>query len=50
MKRDMYIMPPVVILAAYLINPSHQSVCLYVYPSIFARQRLDKHVPEAMNT
>jgi hypothetical protein len=30
---------------AYFTNPSHQSVCLYVYPPIVARQRLGKHVP-----
>jgi hypothetical protein len=32
------------------ITPSHQSVCLYVYPSIVATQRLGKHVPAATNT
>jgi hypothetical protein len=26
--------------AAYFINPSHQSVWLYVFPPIVARQRL----------
>jgi hypothetical protein len=35
---------------AYLINPSHQSVCLYVYPSIVARQRLSRNVTAATNT
>jgi hypothetical protein len=35
-------MPPEAISAAYFINPSHQSVCLYVYPSIVARQQLGK--------
>jgi hypothetical protein len=35
----MYIMAPEPISAAYLINPSHQAVPLYVYPSIVARQR-----------
>jgi hypothetical protein len=25
---------------AYIINPSHQSLCLYVYPLIVARQQL----------
>jgi hypothetical protein len=25
---------------AHFINPSHQSVCLYVYPPIIARQQL----------
>jgi hypothetical protein len=28
----MYIMAPEPISAAYFINPSHQSVCLHVYP------------------
>jgi hypothetical protein len=28
---------------AYFINPFHQSVCLYVYPHIVARQRLGKN-------
>jgi hypothetical protein len=32
MKFGMYIMAHDPILAAYFINPSHQSVCLYVYP------------------
>jgi hypothetical protein len=35
---------------ACFINPSHQSMCLFVYPTIFARQRLRKHVPAATNT
>jgi hypothetical protein len=30
--------------AAYFINPSHHSVCLHVYASIVARQRLGKIV------
>jgi hypothetical protein len=29
----------------YFRNPSHQSVCLYVYPPVVARQRLDKFYP-----
>jgi hypothetical protein len=33
MKLGMYIMPTEPISMAYYINPSHQSVCLYVYPS-----------------
>jgi hypothetical protein len=33
MKLGMYIMAPEPISTAYYINPSHQSVCLYVYPS-----------------
>jgi hypothetical protein len=35
---------------AYLRNPSHQSVCLNVYPPIVSRQRLGKNVTAAMNT
>jgi hypothetical protein len=35
---------------AYFINPSHQSVCLYVYPLIVAKQRLGIHVHKDMNT
>jgi hypothetical protein len=38
-------MAPEPISTAYFINPSHQSVCLYVHPSIVARQKLGKHVP-----
>jgi hypothetical protein len=30
---------------AYLKNPSHHFVCLYVYPFIVARQRLGKNPP-----
>jgi hypothetical protein len=36
-------MTPEPISTAYFINPSHKSVCLYVYPLIIARQRLGKH-------
>jgi hypothetical protein len=45
-------MTPEPISTAYLIrvNHSHQSVCLYVYPSIVARQRLGKNVTAATNT
>jgi hypothetical protein len=32
-KLRTYIMAPEPISTAYFINPSHQSVCLYVYPS-----------------
>jgi hypothetical protein len=59
----MYIMETEPISTAYFINPSHQSVCLCVYPSIAARQqlvkcippsgakqRLGKHVPTVTNT
>jgi hypothetical protein len=34
----------------YFINPSHQSVCLYLYPPVIARQWLGKNVTTAMNT
>jgi hypothetical protein len=56
-------MAPEPILVAYFINPSHQSVCLYVcllsllgkgsvkyISSFIARQLLGKHVPAATNT
>jgi hypothetical protein len=42
-------MAPEPISAAYL-NSSHQSVCLYVYPSIVARQRLGKNVTAETKT
>jgi hypothetical protein len=35
---------------AYFINPSHQSVCLYVCPPVIARQLLCKSVTPATNT
>jgi hypothetical protein len=63
MKLGMYIMAPDPISTAYFINPSHKSVCLYVYslsllgkgwvkciPPFIARQRLGRHVPAAANT
>jgi hypothetical protein len=34
---------------AYFINPSNQSMCLYVYPANAARQQLVKNVTAAMN-
>jgi hypothetical protein len=45
MKLGMYvyIMVPELISMAYFINPSHQSVCLYVYPPSAARQELGKN-------
>jgi hypothetical protein len=49
MKIVMYITAPEPISTAYVINPSHQSVCLYVYP-IIAMQMLDKNVTAARNT
>jgi hypothetical protein len=44
MKFGTCIIAPEPISTAYFINPSHQSVCLYVYHHIVARQRLGKHV------
>jgi hypothetical protein len=49
MKLGMYIMAPKPISTSYL-SPSQQSVCLYVYPPIVARQRLGKNVTTAKNT
>jgi hypothetical protein len=34
MKLGMYITACEPILTAYFINPSHQSLCLYVYPTL----------------
>jgi hypothetical protein len=62
MKLWVHIMAPEPISTAYLINPSHQSVCLscasllllgkgpvkFILPFV-ARQRLGKHVPAATN-
>jgi hypothetical protein len=50
MKLGMYIMTSEPISTAYFINPSHQSVCLYVYLPIVARQRLGGNVTTATNT
>jgi hypothetical protein len=50
MKLGMRILALEPISTAYLINPSYQSVCLYVYPSTVARQWLGKNVSAAMNT
>jgi hypothetical protein len=41
-KHSMYIMAPDPLSTAYFINPSHHSVCLYVYPSYLCKQRLAK--------
>jgi hypothetical protein len=38
-----YTTEPVHNSTAYFINPSHQSVCMYVYPPIFARLRTGKY-------
>jgi hypothetical protein len=37
MKLGVYIMAPEPIWTAYSINPSRESVCLYLYPPIVAR-------------
>jgi hypothetical protein len=50
MKLGMYITAPEPISKAYFINSSHQSVCLYVYPSLVARQWIGKNVNAEMNT
>jgi hypothetical protein len=47
MKLDKYIMVSEPISAAYFINHSSQSMCLYVY---VAKQQLDKNFTAAMNT
>jgi hypothetical protein len=36
-------------LNSYFINPSHQSVCVYVYPPIVARQRVGIQIPVVPN-
>jgi hypothetical protein len=46
----MHIMAPEPISTAYLINPFHQSVCLYVYPRIVASEGLCENVTVATNT
>jgi hypothetical protein len=50
MKLGIFIMAPEAILTAYFVNPSHHSVCLYVYPPIVANQGLGKHGPATKNT
>jgi hypothetical protein len=50
MKLGIYIMPPEIISSAYLINPSNQSACLYIYFFIVARQRLSENVTAATST
>jgi hypothetical protein len=47
MKLGMYITALGPISTTYLINPSHQSACLYVHPLIVAMKRLGKNIPEA---
>jgi hypothetical protein len=50
MKHGMLTMALEPISTAYFIIAFHQSVCLYVYPPIFATQRLFKNVTAATNT
>jgi hypothetical protein len=50
MKLGMYIMAPEPISLVYFINPSHESLFLYVYTLIVARQRFGKNVIAAKNT
>jgi hypothetical protein len=45
MKVGVYIMAPERISTAYFINPSNQSVSLYMYPPLVATQRLSKIPP-----
>jgi hypothetical protein len=40
-----YVMAPEPISKAYFINPSHQSVCLYVHPPLVCRQQLCRNPP-----
>jgi hypothetical protein len=49
MKLGMYVTVLEPILTVYFINPSHQSVCLHVYPLVVARQLLGMYVPKATN-
>jgi hypothetical protein len=48
MKLGMYIMAPEPTSMAYFINPSHQSVCLYVYTPTVARQQFGKNITTAI--
>jgi hypothetical protein len=44
------ILAPEPISTSYSINPSDQSVCLYLHPRILARQQLHEIVTAATNT
>jgi hypothetical protein len=46
----MYIMATEPNLTAYFINPSHRSMCFYVYHPIVARQHLGENVTMVTNT
>jgi hypothetical protein len=56
MKLDIYIYIYIYIMAfepiptGYFINPPRQSVCLYMYPTIVAGQRLGRNVTATTNT
>jgi hypothetical protein len=50
MKLGIYIMAPEPISAVYFINSSHESVCLYVYLPVVARQQLGKNFATVTNT
>jgi hypothetical protein len=45
MKLRVYVMALEPISMVRLIDPSHQSVSLYMYPPIVARQQLSKTLP-----
>jgi hypothetical protein len=48
MKLGMYITAPEPISMADFINPSQQSVCVYMYPFIVAMQLLGKNKPQLL--
>jgi hypothetical protein len=50
MKLGTYNMTPDPVSKGNFIYPAHHSVCLYVYLSNIARQRLGKNLTAAMNT
>jgi hypothetical protein len=50
MKLGVYIMASESVLAAYFINASHHSVCIYIDSRIIARQWLGKTVVGALDT
>lgn len=50
MKFGVYVMEPEPISAEYFTSPAHKSLCLYLYPTLVARQMLDKNITVAKNT
>jgi hypothetical protein len=50
MTLGIYIMAPEPISTAYFVNLSNQSLCLYVYSLLVARQRFDKNVTATTDT